>query len=194
MAKVSLTALWNDFQAWIARRDNPHVVTAAQVDAYTRQEIDNLVGGYMPTGTLPFSSFGFPDSEIIEYTASRVTGNVWRVIFANMSTPVVMGGRSYLLQQSTWQFTVAPNTTAYLYLIRDPSLGYNSAQIEVVSTPRADKTNNFFIGTAVSDGSNVTVTIKPVIMISVYRISPDPVGGAIPVSTGLPTETGTFKW
>ena len=194
MAKVSLTTLWNDFQTWIARRDNPHAVTAAQVNAYTRQEIDNLVSGYMPAGTLPFSSFGFPDSDVIEYSSVRVNGNIWRLDFANLSTPIVMGGRPYLLQQASWTLTVASGGTAYLYLIRDPSLGYKSGQVEAVTTPRADKSNNFFIGTAVSNGTTLTVTIKPVVMISLYRISPDPIGGAIPVSTGLPTETGTFKW
>lgn len=193
MAKVSLTALWNDFQAWIARRDNPHAVTAGQANAYTRAEIDSLLDGYMPAGTLPFSSFGFPDSDTINFSSARVSGIQWRVVFGEF-IPVVMGGRPYQLQQLSWTFPVANNTTVYLYLIRDPSLGYNSVQVEAVTTPRADKTNNFFIGTAASDGTNLTVVIKPVIMISVYRISADPVGGAIPVSTGLPTETGTYKW
>lgn len=193
MAKVSLTALWNQFQTWIGRRDNPHEVTANQAGAYTSAEIDSLLSGYMPAGTLPFSSFGFPDNDTINYTVIRASGVNWRVVFGEY-TPVVMGGRSYKLQSLDWAFPVAANATVYLYLKRDPSLGYASAQVEAVSAPRADKTNNFFIGTAVSDGTNVTVTIKPVVMISVYRISADPVGGAIPVSTGLPTETGTYKW
>jgi len=194
MAKVSLTTLWNDFHAWIARKDNPHAVTADQAGAYTRSEIDSLLAGYLPAGVLPITSFGFPNSDRIEYSASRLTGNICRVVFANMATPVLMDGRKYLLEQASWQFTVPANTTVYLYLKRDASLGYNSVQLEAATAARADTSSNFFIGTAVSDGTNITVTIKPVVMISVYRISPDPIGGAIPTSTGLPTETGTFKW
>lgn len=44
-----------------ARTDNPHGLTAADINTYATTDINNLIGNLMPTGILPLSSYGSPD-------------------------------------------------------------------------------------------------------------------------------------
>lgn len=42
----------------IANRNNVHVVTPAQVNTYSKEELDTMLGGRIPSGVLPISRYG----------------------------------------------------------------------------------------------------------------------------------------
>ena len=195
MAKVSLTTLWNDFYAWIARKDNPHQVTASQAGAYAKAEIESLLSGYVPAGVIPMSRFGNASKTELGVSIAASDGNCEFNISAD-DTDVLLSGRFYQLQKTKWSFTVAKGSTLYLYVKRDPSLGVKSVYIEAVSSPRAETPTSFYVGSVAWAASDSVCkgTMFAVTMIGAFRISTEPVGSAIPASSGMSTETGTFKW
>lgn len=197
MAKVSLSELWNQFQAWTARRDNPQGVTASQVGAYTRSEVDNLLSKYLPAGLLPISTFGAQlESEGgISYGSNLGSFNV---TLSTAAMDLLLAGTPYRFKANTFNFTVDPNTTGYLYVARDKDSEYQAAYLEIVTTPRADTPESFYVAT-VTRGDDTTDAVTDrsggfICLIDIYRISDTPIGSAIPVSSGLPTEIGTYKW
>lgn len=197
MAKVSLTTLWNDFYAWIARKDNPHQVTASQAGAYAKAEIESLLTGYVPSGVLPISTFG--DSGAVEggvSAGSRLESITFTLSDGAMT--LLLQGRQYRFKTNKFNFTCPVNTTLYIYVNRDPSLGTESAYLEALTAPRADTPTSFFVAGikrgGESDNTVLTARLAYICLIDVYRISTEPVGSAIPASSGMSTETGTFKW
>lgn len=195
MAVVSLMDLWDQFQKWKNRRDNPHEVTAAQVGAYSKTTVDTLMTNYIPNGFLPFSRFGQPNGEFLNGT-TVVTGDKVSISIYGNGMPVVLGGTVYELKDSDWEFTAVKGKNIYVYVNRDPSLGFASCQLVQTDTTRPDTPWDFVVGVIRWPESQVepTADFYCVLMLETYRLSATPIGSAIPVSTGRPTEVGDFQW
>jgi hypothetical protein len=46
------------FKAYMSSTDNPAEVTSAQLDMYSREELNNILNGYLPTGSFGVSKYG----------------------------------------------------------------------------------------------------------------------------------------
>jgi hypothetical protein len=190
MAKVSLMGLWSDFQTWIGRKDNPHKVTAAQVGTYSRQEVDDKIGSYLPAGVLPFSSFD--NSSAITASSGPTNANI---TILNNSANVMMDGRMYKFNSNFYSFTIVTDKPTYLYVNRNPAQGYKSAFLEATTDgTKADTGTRFWVGTITPADGEVNIKMDKVQLFAGFRLSSERRGGAIPVSTGSPMSTGDFKW
>lgn len=195
MAVIKLSETWAQLQAFIARRDNPHKVTAAQVDTYSRDEIDTKLSGYIPVGILPLTAWNTKDNSA-GITVDVTTAGAITVKPTATGNYVVINGRKYLFTAATYNFTVAKGQTVYLYMTCTNPSAEVGMVIEMTTTARADTYDSFYVGSVtLTQNSLVSKEVmQSVAMLDGFRLSPIRRGGSIPVSTGLPTDNGTFNW
>lgn len=131
----------------------------------------------------PLSQYGDPYDTVLNITSSGLNLNFNKVI------PLFMGGL-YVLTP-TQSITLAANRTYNVYV--GLSLGIPSYHVNTAEEPETNV--NMFIGKVVTNASSVTSNgIAQVSRFSNYRASTTQRGGAFPVSTGHPTQTGTINW
>jgi len=194
MALIKLSETWAQLQALIARRDNPHKVTAAQVGAYTTAEVDTKLSGYIPVGIIPITAWN-PNGGGGMNTSVTVAGLITASIVVS-SDYVVINGRKYTFTAKQYQFNITKGQTVYLYMTcKSPSTAAGMV-VEATTTPRADTYDSFYVASFrwPSDEPFLIEKVSSVVMLDGYRLSPIRRGGSIPVSTGLPTDKGTFNW
>lgn len=173
--------------AHASNSNNPHGTTAAQLGAYSTAQIDALIASLLPSGIVPLSRFGAVDGSSIPVTVSGTSANA--VFAANI--PALISGQFFLLPQTT--LGLIANATTYFYL----RLTSGVAAIVASATEVAESQTNMFLGAVTLSGTSVTAnTISPsgVTRIDLSRISTTAVGSAIPVSTGLPSESAHLAW
>lgn len=110
-------------------------------------------------------------------------------------TPVLMNGKYYEMPITTIDLSTVQanpgNSTFYVYV--DSSTGTPEYKVSV--TEIAESLTNMYIGYIQTDGTKVSdLNINKVSRIGIYRPSETQIGSAFPVSTGLPTQTGTISW
>lgn len=177
---MKLTALLQSMLDWMARRDNPHQVTAAQADAYSKDQIDAKVSPLIKTGVLPVSYIG-------DYVNGTDFTPVWGgppSILTIPEVPVMMRGTPAIMPETQ----IGPadyNASPYLYLILDAG----EIKYDLQATVQAETLSRMFL----MDLSKL-VNMTPVLRLDTFRVSADQIGSAIPVSTGDPASAGTMNW
>lgn len=185
MAIISLNDLWTKFNAWIARRDNPHVVTAGQADAYTKAEIDGKLGVLIPKGVIPVRTYGTLNATAVPATRNGTTLKI------TSAQPGMLAGRDFIIPAQDISFSGMANGPVYLYL----TLVSGVATYTPSATTQPESTTAMLIGTGTMAGGALSAfTIEKPRCVDNYRISATKRGSAIPASTGLPTDSGTFNW
>lgn len=116
------------------------------------------------------------------------------VLNFNREVSVFIGGLYDMVPVQSLNLNVnnnAANKTINIYVQLElgvPSYHFNIS--EEGETP-----TNMFIGKVTTNGSAITnININAVSRFSVYRASATNIGGAFPVSSGHPTQTGTINW
>jgi hypothetical protein len=164
--------------------NNPHGTSAADLSMYTTAQIQALVAGLVPTGVIPLTQLGNPDTAV----PLGATVNTSRVV-AFVATPLFMAGGSYTLPVKS-------------FLVVDGVLTYFYAQLVagvptwVMSTSYLPETlTNTLVGQV--QVTNFVInknTLDKVTRIDIYRISKTAAGSAIPVSLGDPSVAGSLAW
>ena len=133
----------------------------------------------------PLSQFGdMYDDDILNITSST------NIISFNEEIPVFMSGVYFKIPSYSTTLTLN-NTTYYVYV----NMVQGTASYNISSTEEPETDVNMFIGT-VQTGTGVisSINISKVSRFSTFRPSINQIGGAFPVSTGHPSQTGTINW
>jgi hypothetical protein len=163
------------------RVDNPHQVTPALLDAFTKAESIAMAGQYIPKGILPISRIGDLNGSFpVNVNSANSSIN-----FAN-GIPAILAGISVVMPAATLVYSTTARNYVYLRLTG----GIFSYQIQ--TTVQAESATNMLIG--VFDARNNTNTLQPVTRIDTYRISTVSAGSAIPVSVGFPSDPANLAW
>lgn len=126
--------------------------------------------------------------------ASQKPAEGW-VLYFSEETPVVINGNYYILPVGNIDLRTiiadAANRTFYVY-VRVVS---GVAQYVVQTGQTAESATNMLVGTVTTDATRiVAINAEKVTRIVNARISITARGSAIPVSTGLPRQTGKLSW
>lgn len=133
---------------------------------------------------LPLTQFG----ELYTTAALPLTVSGANLIFQEI--PLFMAGQYFTLPQRT----VAVPTTAGTYFVYI-ALKLGTPTYVVSATAIGETAISAFIGTVTMLNGAITAnTISKVSRFDVYRPSTTQRGGAFPVSTGNPQQTGTISW
>lgn len=173
--------------AHASNTNNPHGTTAAAIGAYTEAQIDALIASLLPSGIIPLSRFGAVDGSSLPVTFNGAAASV--TFAANI--PVLIAGQFFLLPQIVISGVTA--ATTYLYL----RLTSGVPSIVASLTEVAESQTNMYIGAVACSGGTFTqntILAAGVTRIDLSRISTTAAGSAIPVSTGLPSETAHLAW
>lgn len=110
-------------------------------------------------------------------------------------TPMFMSGQYFELPLTTIDLNTVKtnpgNTKYYVYV----KLQYGTPGYVVSETELVENETTMFIGTIQTDGTKVSaLNITKVSKFDNYRPSTTNIGGAFPVSTGNPLDSGTINW
>lgn len=147
--------------------------------AYTAAEIDDMFS------VIPISRYGDKTTDPLPVTVAGT-----RVTIGE--TPLIMGGKKYILDSTIIQAVTTPNSLRWLFVTMvDGVPGYVMSETYVVN----ESTDTMYVGTIATSASGVvTADLKKVTRLDIYRLSATRVGSAIPISTGDPTGAGNFAW
>lgn len=110
-------------------------------------------------------------------------------------TPLFMSGQYFELPITTIDLNTVKsnpgNSSFYVYV----RLQYGTPEYAVSETELVENETTMFIGTIQTDGTKVSaLNITKVSKFDNYRPSATNIGGAFPVSTGNPLDSGTINW
>ena len=164
---------------------NPHGTTAADLSMYTAAQIQAAVAALVPTGVVPLTQLGNPDTAVT--LGAVVTPATRQVAFP--ATPLFMAGGSYSLPAQT--FTASDGVLMYYY-----ARLVAGVPTWVQGTTYAPETLTITLVGQVQITSGVVNknTLDKVTRIDIYRISKVSAGSAIPVSLGDPSQPSTLAW
>lgn len=138
---------------FMARRDNPNGVTAAQTGAYTKVELDERLKQKIPVGILPIYAFGTSNDTPISYSTA---GN--NLTFTN-TEPVLIYGTPFTLAPGSVSAAAFPNTTSYVVV----ELTGGVPRYNIYAVKPKDTNTRINIGEVVTSGTAITsATIKKV--------------------------------
>lgn len=136
----------------------------------------------------PLSQYGDPYNPEL-----NISGSGFNLQFNNI-VPLFLGGLYVLVPGQVLNLNVnnnAQNRTINIYVRLElgiPSYHFNFAE-------EAETNVSMFIGKVTTNSTSITsVNINPISRFGVFRASTTNIGGAFPVSTGHPTQTGTINW
>ena len=130
--------------------------------------------------------------------ASQEVAQEWVAYFTE-ETPLLMGGRYYTLPPATFNLTTLTadpsNKTFYVYVVVTGEGGATTGQYKLSLTELAESHLQMFVGTIVTGATKIaSVNVTKVTRVDIFRLSQSPVGSAIPVSTGSPTNASPLTW
>lgn len=132
-------------------------------------------------------------STVIIMAAQQVEKG-WLVYFT-AETPLFMMGSEYMLPPTNIDLrdikSNPANTTFRLYVRL-----FNAKAEYYITTEELNPTMALmYIGDIITDATQIlTINVDKRIRIDTFQISPTRVGSAIPVTTGVPSQEGTFAW
>jgi hypothetical protein len=93
---------------FMARRDNPNQVTAAQAGGYNKSDTDDKISTRLPVGLLPIYAYGSSDNTAIGKSTSGFNLTI------TDDQPLLIYGTPYTIAKATVSAAAFPNTTSYL--------------------------------------------------------------------------------
>lgn len=179
--KTILTTLTTFITNFVSNSNNPTGVTAAQIGAYTKTEIDALVSSKLGLGDTPISYWGRSMSD-----TPIVVADLTFLSFKSV-VPALLGGARGVLQIQDLNVSLVNGVTTYVYLIAsNGQLGYAGS-----ATALPDDNVTMYLGKTVGNGASFTISdFGPVIRLGNARLSNTRKGGAIPISDN----SGVVRW
>lgn len=156
--------------------------------SYSRTEAD---ARFVPQGILPITRVGTLDNNALPIaTASGFSFSVTAAI------PVILGGRFYNVPAGTYTIsnvdngttTDLTNKTINVYM----ALVDSAVVFSYFTAAQGEAYALVFIGTITTTAAITAINLSKVSRLDIYRVSLTSRGAAIPVTSGLPSGTGTF--
>lgn len=179
--KAILKTLTTFMTSFVNNTNNPTGVTAAQIDCYTKNEVDNLVNSKLTIADVPITYWGQSLSDVIPV---QVLGAVVDIPF---TVPAMLGGVKVIMPPSMLNFNPANNVVTYIYLVA------NNGVLSYTATTTVMPENNvvMYLGSVKGNGAGgVLFDMTPVIRIASARLSNKRRGSAIPVTDSA----GGLQW
>jgi hypothetical protein len=125
---------------------------------------------------------------------SHVVEQGW-ILYFTEEVPVILNGRegeTVLTSIDLRSITASPgNKTFYVYV----NEANGTMTYEITTTEKTPTMSTMFIGTVVTSASQITkIDITKRSRIGIYQLSDTQTGMSVPVSTGLPFQTGDWSW
>jgi len=154
------------------------------VDSYTSDQLLDMIS------VLPISNF-VPNTGLVTYSGYKIT--------FNSVNSAILSGNYLTLPVSTVDLTTVKaspaNTTFYVYITMVQGLAQYLITDTVIAETGTSTYNNFWIGTITTGSSAITVTnIISRSRLDVFSPSSSAAGSSFPVSSGLPSQSGTISW
>lgn len=154
------------------------------IDSYTTDQLFEMIS------VLPVSNF-IPVTGLISTSGYTVNFTV--------INEALLSGNYLKLPITTINLTdikASPeNTTFYVYVTMNQGLAQYLITDTVIAESGTSAYNNFWIGTVTTGASSITSTnIISRARLDVFSPSSASAGSSFPVSTGLPSQTGTISW
>lgn len=179
--KVSLRAVLKpvlDFiTQFVNNTNNPTKVTAAQINAYTKTEIDSLLAAKLQLTDVPISYWG----QSLDFSISLAVANNTLTIGAGV--PALLAGVRQVMGAASIPLVATGGAQNYLYLtVSNGVLSY-----KLTATDTAESSTLMYLAKVTSSGIS---DWSPVIQIGGKRLSNTRRGNAIPVSNSA----GNTSW
>jgi len=178
----------------VNNKNNPHGTTAAQIGAFSKDEINAKLALYVPAGILPISAWN-PNN--VFGRATITVDNETFLFGIEAGVPTILSGTYYTPDSFSMVLPNAP--WVFFYVVLENGIcKYKSSLTEL-----AESSTCMYIGKAKGWGSAPnevelvgfnTVSGQAVVRIDNYRPSNVPAGSAIPVSSGYPSSSGSLSW
>lgn len=184
-------------QSHALRQDNPHNVSADQLNMVSKVTINNKLKGSLLGANVPLSRLG-EWSEPMQYNLPVTILN--GILTLRGEQPLFMNGRSYVLKDATFDFnqhySEYRGTTQILLIGISPENNYRPYISVSSSTTNAETPNLMVFGkiTFDSNGNATEWDIRKVFRLGDYRVSGTPGSRTIPISSGRPTQPSHLKW
>lgn len=179
--KAILTTLTNFITSFVNNTNNPTGVTAAQIGAYTKSEIDTLMAAKLGLGDTPLSYWGQSLSTSLNVTMTPGMINI------NTPMPALLGGVRMVMPPQGLNVAVMNGQVTYLYLIASNGMLTYAA----TSSQVPDDNVTMYLGKTTGNGASAVLNeIAPVIRLGNYRLSNTRRGSAIPISDA----NGNISW
>ena len=185
MAKQSLKAILKTLvgfvNGFVNDKNNPTGVTAAQINAYTKTEVNNLLSDKLKRDALPIAYWG--NSLSFDPGVSAVGGTLKIV----NRVPVMMAGYHAVMEPAN--ITIPTASGAYFNIYLKLNAGVFSYETDVSELQESPTV--MYLGRATGNGTGSTIIdMTPVIQIAGYRLSNKRRGNAIPISDA----SGVTQW
>ena len=179
--KTVLRTLTTFITNFVNNTNNPTGVTAAQIDCYTKTEVDNIVASKLTIADVPITYWGQSLSDVINVSVSGAQLQI------KTAVPSMLGGVKAVLPITNVPFTPTNNLVNYIYLIA------NNGQLTytVTTTVMPEDSVVMYLGSVKGNGTSGVITdMTPVVRIAAARLSNKRRGSAIPVTDSA----GGLQW
>ncbi|NCB87832.1 MAG: hypothetical protein EOM43_10225 [Gammaproteobacteria bacterium] len=185
MAKQSLKAILKtltDFvTGFVNNKNNPTGVTAAQVNAYTRTELNNLLADKLKRDAVPIAYWG---SSLSDHPPVTATSGSLRI---DAAVTVMMAGYRAVMPATTVPVTAGAGKSTFIYL----KLNAGVFSYTTFATSQVETSTLMYLGRVTDTGTSVVIDdMTPVIQIAGYRLSNKRRGNAIPITDS----NGATQW
>ena len=148
--------------AHINNKNNPHGLTASQLNAFTKEEIVAMFSNYVPPNTVPISFFGNTETNLVQsINTSALTVSLISDI------PAMVAGR--YVKMSGFSFNCTPNGKTWLYIgLNQLTLAYSTSFGEM---PLSETQSKMLIGCVTTqNGAIVSHWVKPMRRIDITPV------------------------
>ena len=179
--KAVLKSMVDFIAEFVNNKNNPTGVTAAQVNAYTKTEINNLLADKLKRDAVPIAYWG---NSLSFNPGVQAVGNQLKI---NNQVPVLMAGYHAVMEPASITIAVPQGSYFNVYLKLDAGVfGYTVDVQDLQESPTL-----MYLGRTVGNGTSANIVdMTPVIQIAGYRLSNKRRGNAIPISDA----SGVTQW
>lgn len=148
--------------AHINNKNNPHGLTATQLNAFTKEEIVAMFSNYVPPNAVPISFFGNTETNLIQSVNSA---GLTVSLIADI--PAMVAGR--FVKMGGFSFNCTPSGKTWLYIgLNQLTLAYSTSFGEM---PLSETQSKMLIGCVVTQNNAiVSYWVKPVRRIDITPI------------------------
>lgn len=179
--KDTLKLLVGFINGFVNNKNNPTGVTAAQINAYTKTEVNNLLSDKLKRDAVPIAYWG---NSLSFNPGVSVTGGTLKI--ANR-VPVMMAGFHAIMEPANLTIPTAVAATVNVYLKLNAGVFTYVTDVQALQ----ESPSLMYLGRTTGNGTAATLTdLTPVIQIAGYRLSNKRRGNAIPISDA----SGVTQW
>ncbi len=175
----------------VASRSNPHVLTAAQINAYPKSEFLQLIDGLVPSGIVPFTVFG-----LNQFGGQYITPGTGFRFSIYGPIDLLMAGRKFTMAGiDNFDLTTVKanpaNTTFAIYVVMVNGQPEYRIVEDLPANRLAESPTRMYVGYVITNGTTINnrfMTHRD--RLDIYFPSTNGAGTAVAATGGQPQTTG----